>query len=165
VADLLDSWPELEETLVAQAPAFRRLRNPVLRRAVARVATLEQAAGVGGVAVRDLVAALRRAAGIEGDASSAGEAGTTADEPGASPDWLDSSRLVATLDADALLGAGQVPHGLVNEKVRALAPGEILCIDSGLRPVPLVEALGKQGFRTFVREPSPGRFETFVARG
>jgi hypothetical protein len=45
VADLLDSWPELEETLVAQAPAFRRLRNPVLRRAVARVATLEPAAG------------------------------------------------------------------------------------------------------------------------
>ena len=65
VAELLESWPELEPVLVAQAPAFRRLKNPVLRRTVARVATLEQAAGVGGVAVRDLVAALRRAAGLD----------------------------------------------------------------------------------------------------
>jgi hypothetical protein len=162
VADLLDSWPELEETLVAQAPAFRRLKNPVLRRTVARVATLEQAAGVGGVAVRDLVAALRRAAGIEGDASSAGEGGTSADEP--APDWLDPSRVVATLDADALLDSGQVPLGLVNEKARALGPGDLLRVDSGFRPVPLVEALAKQGLRTFVRQVSPGRFETFLTR-
>jgi hypothetical protein len=41
VADLPDSWPELENVLIAQAPAFRRLRNPVLRRTVGRVATLE----------------------------------------------------------------------------------------------------------------------------
>jgi hypothetical protein len=65
VAELLEAWPELEEVLIRLAPAFRRLKNPVLRRTVARVATLEQAAGVGGVAVRDLVGALRRAAGIE----------------------------------------------------------------------------------------------------
>jgi hypothetical protein len=164
VADLLDSWPELEETLVAQAPAFRRLKNPVLRRTVARVATLEQAAGVGGVAVRDLVAALRRAAGIEGDAPSAGEAGPSADEPGSPPDWLDPARVVATLDADALLDSGQVPLGLVNEKARALGPGDLLRVDSGFRPVPLVEALAKQGLRTFVRQVSPGRFETFLTR-
>jgi hypothetical protein len=28
VAELLASWPELEPVLVAQAPAFRRLKNP-----------------------------------------------------------------------------------------------------------------------------------------
>jgi hypothetical protein len=165
VADLLDSWPELEETLVAQAPAFRRLKNPVLRRTVARVATLEQAAGVGGVAVRDLVAALRRAAGIEGDVAPGDAAGDPASPPESPAGWLDPARVAATLDADALLDAGQVPLGLVNEKANTLAPGEILRVDSGFRPVPLVEALAKQGFRTFVRQISPGRFETFVARG
>ena len=121
VAELLESWPELEEALVAQAPAFRRLKNPVLRRTVARVATLEQAAGVGGIAV--------------------------------------------TIDADALLDAGEVPLPVVNEKARGLGPGELLRIDSGFRPAPLVESLSKQGFRSYVREASPGRFETFVSRG
>jgi hypothetical protein len=164
VAELLESWPELEEVLVAQAPAFRRLKNPVLRRTVARVATLEQAAGVGGVAVRDLVAALRRAAGL-GDVPP-GEPGAveggTASLP---PDWLSSGRVVVTVDAEALLDAGEVPLPVVNEKARGLGPGELLRIDSGFRPSPLVEALAKQGFRSFVRETSPGRFETLVARG
>jgi hypothetical protein len=164
VADLLQSWPELEEVLIAQAPAFRRLKNPVLRRTVARVATLEQAAGVGGVPVRELVATLRRAAGIEADAPDGGSPEGAA-EPQAPPEWLDPARVVETVDADALLDAGQVPLTLVNEKARALGPGEILRLDSGFRPVPLVEALGKQGCRSFVREAAPGRFETFVTRG
>ena len=164
VAELLESWPELEEVLIAQAPAFRRLKNPVLRRTVARVATLEQAAGVGGVAVRDLVAALRRAAGVAEDPPG----GPGVVEGGATPlppDWVSSGRVVVTVDAEALLDAGEVPLPAVNEKARGLGPGELLRIDSGFRPAPLVESLSRQGFRSFVCEASPGRFETFVSRG
>ena len=161
VADLLESWPELEEVLIAQAPAFRRLRNPVLRRTVARVASLEQAAGVGGVPVRELVAALRRAAGLEvaalGDAGSRDDAG-----PQAPPEWLDPRRVAETLDAEALLDAGEVPLTRVGARARALGPGALLRIESGFRPVPLVEALARLGYRCFVRENAPGRFETFV---
>jgi hypothetical protein len=127
---------------------------------VARVATLEQAAGVGGMAVRDLVATLRRAAGVEEDAASGASAAPAG--PESPPDWLVPARVVATLDADALLDAGQVPLPLVNEKARALGPGELLRVDSGFRPVPLVEAFARQGFRAFVRETAAGRFETFV---
>lgn len=161
VAELLDSWPELEELLIAQAPAFRRLRNPVLRRTVARVATLEQAAGVGGVSVRELVAALRRAAGLDEGADL--PAGKQAETPPESPAWLDPSRVVETIDADALLDRGEVPLPCVNAKARALAPAELLRVVSGFRPAPLLEALAKQGFHCFVRETTPGRFETFVA--
>jgi hypothetical protein len=171
VAELLESWPELEEVLIAQAPAFRRLKNPVLRRTVARVATLEQAAGVGGVPVRELVAALRRAAGVEAGedgseereadgASSAGDGSL----PGAEPGWIGAGRVVATLDADELLDAGEVPLARVNARARELRGGELLRIDSGFRPAPLLDALGRQGYRTFVRRSAPGRFETLVAR-
>jgi len=163
VADLLESWPELEEVLIAQAPAFRRLRNPVLRRTVARIATLKQAAGVGGVPVRELVAALRRAAGIDCASPQREIATESASEASTPPEWLDPGRVTSTLDADALLDAGEVPLGRVNDQVRALGAGELLRIDSGFRPVPLIEALGKQGHRCFVRETAPGRFETFVA--
>lgn len=163
VAALLESWPELEDALVAQAPAFRRLKNPVLRRTVAHVATLEQAAAVGGVPVRELVAALRRAAGIEAADAEAGP--SDAGAPQAPPDWLDPARVVATLDADALLDAGEVPLNLVSARARTLGPGDLLRVESGFRPVPLLEALGRQGCRWFARETAPGRFETFVTRG
>jgi hypothetical protein len=163
VADLLESWPELEEVLIAQAPAFRRLRNPVLRRTVARVASLEQAAGVGGVPVRELVAALRRAAGIPDAAAVEGDA-SGGSAPQTPPEWLDRGRVTDVLDAEALLDAGEVPLTRVGARARALGPGELLRIDSGFRPVPLLEALAKQGYRCFVRENAPpGRFETFIA--
>jgi len=173
VAELLESWPELEPVLIAQAPAFRRLRNPVLRRTVARVATLEQAAGVGGVPVRELVAALRRAAGLETASDDTKHLGTgapgeesgpgAATAPEAAPDWVTAGRVVETLDADALLDAGEVPLARVNAGVHALRDGELLRIESGFRPVPLLEALAKQGLRVFLRESAPGRFETLVS--
>lgn len=165
IAELLESWPELEEVLVAQAPAFRRLRNPVLRRTVARVATLEQAAGVGGVPVRELVAALRRAAGIEAEAFPAAGAGAAEAAGDTPPEWLDPARIVATIDADQLLDAGQIPLPAVLERARSLGSGEILRIESGFRPVPLLEALARQGCATFVHEAAPGRFETFAVGG
>jgi hypothetical protein len=172
VAELLESWPELEDVLIEQAPAFRRLKNPVLRRTVARVATLEQAAGVGGVPVRELVAALRRAAGLdagsEGSVPSArglgGAAGASAEPPPEdAPAWIAAGRVVESLDAEALLDAGEVPLARVNARAQALREGELLRIDSGFRPAPLLDALAKQGYRTFVRESAAGRFETFVA--
>ena len=57
------------------------------------------------------------------------------------------------------------PYTTLPERAGALAPGEILRVDSAFRPAPLVEALAKQGFRSFVRRVSPGRFETFLTRG
>ncbi len=43
LGDLLDAYPELEDVLIEIAPAFRKLRNPVLRRTVAKLTSLRQA--------------------------------------------------------------------------------------------------------------------------
>ena len=43
VLELVEAYPELEDTLIHYVPAFKQLKNPVLRRTVGRVATLQQA--------------------------------------------------------------------------------------------------------------------------
>lgn len=43
VGELLDAFPELEETLFSLSPKFKHLKNPMLRKTVAKVATLYQA--------------------------------------------------------------------------------------------------------------------------
>ncbi|MFH1755446.1 MAG: DUF1858 domain-containing protein, partial [Candidatus Latescibacterota bacterium] len=48
VSALLEAYPELEDVLIGIAPAFKKLRNPVLRRTVAKLTSLRQAAQVGG---------------------------------------------------------------------------------------------------------------------
>ena len=63
VAALLARYPELEDVLIAMAPPFKKLKNPILRGSVAKVASLRQAAMVGRLAVEDMVNQLRAAVG------------------------------------------------------------------------------------------------------
>ena len=41
VAELIDAYPQLEQVLIDYVPAFEKLRNPVLRKTVARITTLQ----------------------------------------------------------------------------------------------------------------------------
>src|SRR5262245_47053404 len=63
IAALLDRYPHLEDVLIGLAPPFKKLKNPLLRRGVARVASLRHAAAVGGMSVDALVNTLRAAVG------------------------------------------------------------------------------------------------------
>ena len=49
VGALLQEFPQLEEVLMRMSPAFGHLRNPILRKTVAKVATLRQIAKIGDV--------------------------------------------------------------------------------------------------------------------
>ena len=59
VGALLDRYPQLEDVLIALAPPFKKLKNPLLRKGVARVASLRHAAVVGGMSAGELVNRLR----------------------------------------------------------------------------------------------------------
>ena len=63
VGALLEAYPELEGVLVGMAPVFAKLRNPVIRRTVAKVAALEQAAKIGDVSLQAMIVRLRDATG------------------------------------------------------------------------------------------------------
>jgi hypothetical protein len=162
VGALLEAYPELEETLVACAPAFSKLKNPVLRRTVARIATLEQAARIGGISVRELVRRLREAAGQSG-----GEVDESSSAPAAAeaPAWLEQDRIRISLDADAILAAGDHPLGKVRQALASLEPGEIVEVTSSFRPEPLIDALARSGLLVHSREVAPGRHATCIRRG
>jgi carbamoylphosphate synthase small subunit len=162
VGDLLTAYPELESVLIAQAPAFANLKNPVLRRTVAKVATLSQAARVGGIDARSLVRALRRAAGMD---TGTDAAGTPGDETGsAPPPWYDAARVVAAVDADAMLARGDHPLGEVRRHVQSLGCHMIVCVDAGFVPAPLVDAFRKQGCQVATFPIADGRYRTAITR-
>jgi hypothetical protein len=176
VAELLDEWPELEPVLMAQSPAFQKLRNPVLRRTIARVATLQQAAALAGISARDLVIALRRAAGQAVDDVAATVArserppssacgGTAPLQPVSSPRLEpDGGAAVDTIDADALLEAGEVPIKPVMDAARRLNGGECLRVIVSFPPVPLIDRLESHGFRCDTRPAGGGRLVVTIRR-
>ncbi len=161
VADLLAAYPALEGVLIEQASCFAALKNPILRKTVGRVATLEKAAQMAGIPVHRLVSLLREAAGLP----AVGPAAGPHPEPNApstqAPEWVDQTRVVARIDADALLAAGQVPLTHLHPILRQSAGG-IVCVTSTFRPAPLVEALERAGNATWTEQTGASSFRLYV---
>ena len=57
---LLETFPELEPVLMEMSPRYKKLRSPVLRKTVAKIATLHQVARIGNIPVKDLINRLRQ---------------------------------------------------------------------------------------------------------
>lgn len=153
VLALLEAYPQLEEVLIGHVPAFQKLKNPILRRTVARVATLQQAAAVGGVPVAELVNLLRREVGQDLLAGAAGTAYATE-----RPAWFDPALLAPPVDAGAMLAAGEQPVHRVLTDLKELPPGRIYTLAAPFLPAPLLDKATSLGFAHYVVEEAGGRF-------
>lgn len=154
VGDLLAHWPDLEDVLIAAAPPFANLRNPLLRRTVAKVTTLHQAARVGGLPVAQLIARLRDAAGLP--ALSVDDDG----DPSGAPAWAAGLTIVERYDARADIEAGQHPVGRVLGRVQSLAADEAFELVTGFEPAPLIDKARGLGGDAFTRLEGDGVFVT-----
>jgi len=161
VGALLDAYPALKDTLVEMAPAFQKLSNPVLRRTVAKVATLEQAARMGGVSLPEMIRRLRAAAGVDGravvDRSGAGACGN-----GSS--WLAACAVAEDIDAAAMLERGVHPIGKVRECTALLKEGEVVRLTSPFPPEPLLDTMRRAGLEAYCEERGPGRFVSYFGK-
>lgn len=134
VLQLLEAYPQLESVLVGIVPAFKKLQNPVLRKTVARVASLQQAAAVGGVKVEELINRLRREVGQDRFTEGAGTAYNTV-----RPGWFADAHVARELDARSMLAAGEQPVNQVMADLSTMAAGEIYKLSAPFLPAPLID--------------------------
>jgi hypothetical protein len=160
VYELLQSYPELEDVLIEMAPVFKKLKNPVLRRTIARVTTLQQAAQVGEIPVHSLVNTLRQKVGQ--DTLEGLEAGTAGHS--AKPSWLVEDRIVKRLDARPIIEQGGHPLGEVLEGVRDLNTGEIYQLTTPFLPAPLIERVVAQGFDHYSEKKTEDHFISYFLK-
>ncbi len=162
--DLLEAYPQLESQIMNIAPPFQNLKNPVLRRTVGKLATLEKVAQVGGMEASNLVNTLRRAVGQQ-ELSAQATFSPKVEIPRAAddPDWL-AGEAQFTIDGTELLRRGEVPLGRVNELLGKLEPGRFLLLLTNFEPSPILEAMQKQNRKVFhkVRPDEPGQHLTFI---
>lgn len=161
IGAFLEARPDLQEALIARIPEFARLRNPILRRTVAKLATVDQAARIAGMPAGDLVRFLRELTG-EPVAVPGAEDRVPAEAP--RPAWAASGSVRSTLDADVLLAAGEHPLARARRALLTLAPGEIMQLLSPFRPEPLLDQFRHEGFPCWCEAEAPGRFRTWILR-
>jgi DUF438 domain-containing protein len=58
IDSLLKQYPFLEDFLVTLSPKFKNLKNPLMRKTIGKVATLDKVAAMGGIDPEDLLAAV-----------------------------------------------------------------------------------------------------------
>jgi uncharacterized protein (DUF2249 family) len=154
IGDLLKAYPELLDTLAGYAPTFGKLRNPLLRRTIGRVATLAQVASMGDVNLPDLLRTLREAAGEPVSPQEAGPAIAQIPLSAATPErpaWLSEERIVTEFDARPVHAGGQNPLAPILKAAKNVPEGGILLLRNTFEPLPLYELLGEQGFTPWAR--------------
>jgi len=161
VGELLEQYPELEETLIGLSPAFKKLRNPVLRRTIAKLTSLQQAAQVAGVSIGEMIGTLRTAAGCQAPWDDGEGADAAPDER---PAAFEDVEPIETFDAVEEIEAGGHPLPKVMASVQRLQAGEIYSIITPFVPAPMLDKMRAAGFEVWTQQLGRERFQNFFGR-
>lgn len=159
ISELLDNFPEIEEKLIEVAPPFKKLRNPVLRKTIAKVTTLRQASKVAEISLAELINNLRAQAGqnqiVVNDEQN---------KSIKSPKWVIDNKIVITYDARIDLENGSHPVAKVTKEIFTLKESELYLLITPFYPGPLVDIVKEKGFDTFTSTESESEVHTFIKK-
>ena len=159
IGAMLERFPQLENILIEMAPEFKKLRNPILRKTVARVTSLRQAAALGKVSLPEMINRLREKAGLQEKFEVDEEVEIVSKEE---PAWFSPTRIVQSFDARPMLGSGEQPIQRVFNECRDLKEGDIYELITPFLPAPLIDSAKEKGYLAWSREEPTGIFKTYL---
>jgi hypothetical protein len=166
VAAVLARDEKLVEVFASHSPQFAKLRNPGMRRVMARLVTVEQAAKICGAEPRALVHELNSALGFanadEGEDQVVTEAPVKS--PAAKPaapkasasehvgyPWAPGAP-ITKVDVREDLRTGREPFSRIMAAAAQLGKDGVLCLRATFEPVPLFAVMAKRGYAHLAEE-------------
>ena len=159
VGELLDAYPSAEDLLIEIAPAFKKLRNPILSKTISKITSLEQAAAVGGVSLEVVINKLRSAVGLD-NLENIQSSGSYSSE---APSWLKTVAVVKTFDTRPILAKGNHPIGEVMTLASKLNKGEALEVITPFLPAPMLDQIKAKGLQVWTEQVQPDLFKNYFA--
>ncbi len=163
IAEVLRRYPELLDELLRASPAFGHLRNPLVRRVQARLATVAHAARVAGLEPAELVRRLNEAADLTPAVDAERVAAPDVDAGAHAAPGPDAP-VAAEVDARPILARGEEPFAAIVAAAAGVPAGQALRLLVGFEPVPLYGVLAKQGFVPRARQLEPDLWEVLFVR-
>ena len=160
VHSLLEAYPELEAVLIGIAPPFEKLRNPVLRRSVAKIATLRQASSVGRVPLDELIAQLRDAVGQTQSTTHYSDH----DYFCAQPAWFDADKIRLVIDEAKLSNHDEMTLGPMLRGAKNLQGGDIIELVTSFLPAPGIDVMKAKGYRVWVCSERDDLIKTYLLK-
>ncbi len=159
VFQLIEAYPQLEDVLIAIVPTFSKLKNPVLRKTVAKVATLQQAAGIGNIKVEELINLLRKEVGQ--DTISLNDDVKYSTEK---PAWFNESEVKNELDVREMLAAGEHPVNQVVSDLNQLPDEEIYLVIAPFLPAPLIDKASSLNFKHWIQQEKEDLYKIYFVK-
>ena len=150
VHNLLQAYPELEDVLIGMAPPFKKLKNPVLRKTVAKVATLKHVASVGGIPLDELIYILRQAVGQ----TSAPEHYDDEEYFGERPEWFSPDKIVCTIEEGNRSDMNKMALTDMLKEARNVKAGEIIELITTFLPAPGIDIMKSKGYSVWTQRES-----------
>ncbi len=157
ISELLEAYPYLEDKLIELAPAFSKLKNPLLRKTIIKVASIRQAATVGGLHVTYLINKLRNEAGQNQETFNEDSTVENSSE-------FSFSRVKEIYDATNDLEEGKHPLAKVMNGLKQLSAGECFLLITPFIPAPLIEKVREKGFHVRSDKTNSNSFENYFWR-
>lgn len=142
VNDLLDTYPELEETLISIAPPFKKLKNPILRKSVARVATIKHISSVGNIPLNELINKLRMAVGQSVTDDSYEDENYFLDKP----DWFSEDKISLSFNEEKLGDKDKMTLVTMLQEAKNVKEGEIIELTTRFLPAPGIDRMKSKGY-------------------
>ena len=161
IYDLLESYPELEDILISSAPEFKKLKNPILRKTIARITNISQAATIGGLNVEELVNRLREKAG-QGNIEQLDDTGMK--YLTICPDWFKKEAVVSTIDIREMLNRDEQPVHEVLSAIKRLKENEILEIIAPFIPAPLLDKTLSLDYKHWLDKKGEGDYRVYFSK-
>ena len=161
VAQLLKAYPELEDVLIRMAPPFKKLKNPILRKSVAKVATLKQAAIAGRLDLSSMINQLREAVG-----QAPLDAMETISEEhylGAAPVWFNQSCVAISID-DRAGDSDEMAISRVLRALKDLGERQVVELTTTFLPAPGIDAARKRRLLTWTVREEEELYRTYFTR-
>ena len=160
VHELLEVYPELEETLINIAEPFKKLRNPLLRKSIAKIATLKHISAVGNVPLNDLVNELRKAVGKSEISDSYEDENYYLDQP----DWFSKEKIALSINEEELEGKNKMTVVVILQEAKHIKKGEIIELITTFLPAPGIETMKSKCYSVWTVKEDENLIKTYFLK-
>lgn len=160
VYNLLDIYPELEDVLISMAPPFKKLKNPFLRKSIAKIATLKHAATVGGIDLDEMISILRKKVGQP----MLDETYDITNYLGAQPNWYHIDKVVRSINESTVKDDKKMTITLLLKQAKDLQHGEIIELITSFIPAPGIDLMNKKGFKCWTKKENKTLFKSYFVK-
>ncbi|MFO7525841.1 MAG: DUF2249 domain-containing protein [Ignavibacteriaceae bacterium] len=150
ISKMLAGFPQTLEVLINSSPHFSKLNSKILRKTLAGRVNVEQAAGIAGVNLADLMYELNRS--INNDLipplKKIEENMQDNKEPNEKPEILNNVNPgnIVTLDVRPIIDSGKDPFLEIMGVVKQLKDDSVFQLINSFEPFPLYSVLGNKGY-------------------